>query len=321
MTRTFAANTVALVLALGLTVAAAWDPKIYGRNAGPVVPAGLPAAPAWRRASIPGGGEGLADATGYVVPLRPYQRIISTSTLTDRLLVELCEPTRVLAFSEAGARTSQWAYQYAGKAVVDSVGPIEALLALKPDLILMNSFGAFGRIAKLRAAGIEVFDLGQLRGVATLLPMAELLAELLGHPERGRRFTVGFRHRIDNVAAKLGARIRRRAMYIASIGSGLYGGAAGTSYHDVITYAGLTDAAAGRFSEWPRYSSEQILELAPDLIVTKEGMGRSVCAYPGMNFLPACAGEKGIIELPAALVDDPGPAILDAAEELFRRVY
>lgn len=320
MNKTSWTNGAALAVALGLTLVLAWDRTAVTRPATVAGPMMRHSARA--RVPLPGGGEGLPDATGHPVPLRPYNRIVSSSALTDRLLIELAEPDRVLAFSATGANSSPWAYQLAGKATVDALGPIEAVIALKPDLFLMNSFTAGGRVAKLRAAGIEVFDLGQLRGLATVLPMAETLADLLGHPERGQQFALSLERRMRSVAAGLPAQTpRRRALYLAIIGPRIFGGSTGTSYHDVITHAGLVDAAAGHFADWPGFSSEQILELAPDIIVTKDGMGPALCAYPGMGRLTACRSPGGVIELPAGLLDEPGPAMLDAAEALFARAY
>ena len=127
------------------------------------------------------------------MPLRRYTRIVSTNLVTDRLLLELAEPDRILAFSRAAAERPQDGYRYAGKLVVDGFGPVEALIALRPDLVLTNSFGTPGRSAKLRSAGIEVFDLGELRGVSSLVSAAKTLAELLGQPERGQNFARSFR--------------------------------------------------------------------------------------------------------------------------------
>src|SRR5206468_2187508 len=75
-----------------------------------------------RPVRLPSGEEALADAGGHLVPLRRYRRIVSTTMLADRLLAELAEPDRVLAFSAAGARASPWPWRYAGKPAVDGRG-------------------------------------------------------------------------------------------------------------------------------------------------------------------------------------------------------
>jgi hypothetical protein len=50
-------------------------------------------------------------------------------------------------------------------------------------------------------------------------------------------------------------------------------------------------------------------------------MSAAVCAFPGADHLAACHEPDRIIELPAELLDEPGPAMLEAAEAIYRRVY
>jgi iron complex transport system substrate-binding protein len=313
----FLANAGAFLGALGLAALLA-----PGRPHGPVVSAATPAESGnrSRRVGLPGGGYGLLDSTGHPVPLRPYRRIISTSMVTDQLLLELGEPDRVVAFSAASTRSSPAAHRFAGKAAIEGLDQLEAIIALKPDLVLMSRFGGPARANKLRAAGIEVFDLGELHGVSSLVPIAYWVGELLGHPERADRFVRSFRRRLAGVAASLGSRPRRSALYVAAIGPHLYGGTVGTSYHDVLVAAGLVDVAAAQFKDWPQYSAEQLMQLSPELLVTKEGMGNALCLHPGLERLAACAPGR-VIELPAGLIDDPGPGMLEAAERLFDKAY
>jgi iron complex transport system substrate-binding protein len=311
MMRATLANSCALVAAVALTVQLGHGHG-WARNGGPSASRGR--SPATSSAS-------LVDATGHPLPPRRYARIVSTNLVTDRLLLELAEPDRILAFSRAAAERPRDGYRYAGKPLVDGFGPLEALIALRPDLVLTNSFGTPGRAAKLRSAGIEVFDLGELRGVSSLVSAAKTLAELLGQAERGQNFARAFLQRMNNVAGALAGRLRKTALFLSIIGNQVQGGTSGTALHDILTAGGLIDVAAASYRGWPAYSAEQLLALAPDLIVTKQGMSAAVCAFPGADHLPACHEPDRIIELPAELLDEPGPAMLEAAEAIFRRVY
>ena len=98
-------------------------------------------------------------------------------------------------------------------------------------------------------------------------------------------------------------------------------GAVGTSYHDIMAAAGLVDVAAERYRDWPAYSAEQVLELDPEIIVTRAGVAAGICKYPGMDHIDPCRGKGRIIELPGELLDEPGLAMLEAAEELFVLAY
>jgi iron complex transport system substrate-binding protein len=317
--RTGATNSAALLLALAGTLALGWPRSRQlahiARTRAPAVD-GAPA-----RIALGNGALAIPDAAGHLVPLRHYQRIVSTNLVTDRLLVELCEPTRILAISRAAAERKRDGFRYQGMTTVDGFGPAEAMVALQPDLVLTNSFGSPGSAERLRSAGIEVFDLGELRGKRSLSYVALGLGELLGVPERAQRLVRDFTNRLRRVSADLGTRMPIRAMYLSTLGPDLQGGTRGTSYHDILVAAGLVDVAATEYRDWPAYAAEQVLALAPEIIVTREGFAEGICKYPGMDHAPPCKGQGRIVELPGELLDEPGLAILEAAETLYELVY
>jgi len=317
--RTSAANVLALLFAVALALVVAWprSDEAAGRRRVRTAHAGAAATPV----PLARGGFGVADASGTLVPLRRYQRVVSTNLVTDRLLVELCEPTRILAVSTAAAARKRDGYRYRGMTTIDGFGPPEAMVALRPDLVLTNSFGAPGSADRLRGAGIEVFDLGELRGESSLAYVVSSLGLLLGDGERAQRLVRGFSSRMRALRTRLGTRRPLRALYLSTLGPDLQGGTRGTSYHDIMAAAGLVDVAAETYRDWPAYSSEQVLALAPEIIVTREGFAAGICGYPGMDHIGPCRGQGRIVELAGELLDEPGLAMLEAAEELFELVY
>jgi iron complex transport system substrate-binding protein len=256
----------------------------------------------------------LADASGHVTRIRNFRRIVSGSTVADRLLVELCEPDRIVAFTAYGAAHSPFGYQYAGKKLLEG-SDVEEVIALKPDLVITNSFGTQARLARLRDAGIEVFDLGEARGLETLLADARSIGALVGHRERGERWATAFAQRFSRIAADIPVAERKRAIYLAVYGNQFFGAATGSSYHDILTHAGLVDAAAEHYSGWPKYSPEEVLELNPEVIVTKAGMRQVLCGHSELANLNACNRNR-VVEIASELLDDPGPTMLEVAEEL-----
>ncbi|WP_437877299.1 ABC transporter substrate-binding protein [Sorangium sp. So ce513] len=312
-------NYGALAGALALSAAAAALPRSSDQRA----PAGRQDAAARpvEAAAPEASPAALEDHAGALVPLRDFRRIASASTVADELLVELCEPDRVVAFTGYGARRSPRGYRYAGKARVEDTADVEALLALQPDLVILNGYGDPRRIARLREAGLTVYDLGPMRGLATLVSNAHEVAALVGHPERGRRLAAALVQGMAAVAADIQPPQRRRGMYLSGYGGRLFGGTAGTSYNDVLTSAGLIDAAAAAHRDWPEYTAEQVLTLDPDVLVTNTGMRKILCAQAGLERLRACSAPGGVVELDDALLGDPGPAMLEAAQTVRSAVY
>jgi iron complex transport system substrate-binding protein len=300
-------------LALLLTAAA-----FAGRSRG----APQPTAAAAGDATTPAAAQ-VVDAGGHALPRRAYHRIASTSRYADQLLLALAEPERVIALSHNGRAHDPDAFRYGARAELSSPGDVERLLSLHVDLLLVNHSGAPSELARVRGAGIAVFDLGEMRGVAALKTSILELAAALGDRSRGQRLWSRWSRRLAAVARDIAPEQRKRALYVASYAGKLYGGTAGTSYHDVLEAAGLIDIAAQRYRDWPNYDPEQLLALDPPLLVTELGMADPICESAWLHALSACARRSAgaIVELESNVLGDPGLGMLDAAEELRARVY
>jgi iron complex transport system substrate-binding protein len=305
MNSTHLLNGAALLVALGLALAAVAGAA--GRER------------ALAGAAVAGAAATVTDASGQPVPVRAWTRIASVSLTADAALVDCCEPERVAAFSSF--TTGPGAFRLGAKPRLHGLDDLEAVLALRPDLVLVAEVGAVAeRVARLRAAGITVFALAPMTGLEGYCQDLERVAAVLGAPDRGRRAATAHRRRLAAVAAGLppGA-VRPRAIYLAPIAGMLFGGTTGTSYHEVLIAGGCSDAAAARFSGWPQYTVEQILALAPAVVVTKAGCAAELARLPGLDAL--FAGGARVVEIDGDVLEHPGPPVVEAAEALFAAVH
>ena len=274
------------------------------------------------RIPLPGGGEGLQDAAGELVPIGSYQRIAGASTVSSQVLWAIAEPHRVVAFSRYSAEEGPDGFRFSGKTLLASLADVETLVALKPDLVFANTIADRAKAARLRDAGLRVFDLGNMKGLQTLYDDIAAIATLIGEERRGAALIERLRGRLQRLKAAAPAETRS-AIFLQVYGGKLYGGTKGSSYHDILDAAGLRDAAADVFTDWPQYDPEHVLELDPDIIVTLKGAGEGLCRQPGLSTLRACTGRGGgrLVEMNAGLLGDAGLGILDAAEVLQGLVY
>lgn len=252
-----------------------------------------------------GGAGGRADGMKEVGA--DFARIVSLGITTDAALAELCEPGRVVGVSAwtTGPLVRRWQ----GVPRLRGLDDLEAIIALAPDLVLVNTAGGEGdRLARLRAAGLRVEALGPMSGLDGYARDLAAVGDLLGRGDEGRAIATRLRDRLARVADP--AAPRPRALYLATWDGTLFGGTVGTSYHDVLIAAGCRDAAEGAFTGWPQFSAEQVLTLAPELVVTKVGMGERIAAI----------SRAPVVELPGELLEDPGPRLLEAAELLRDRL-
>jgi len=258
-----------------------------------------------------GEGENAAPGTTPTAATTRYQRIASASTVADPLLRDLCPADRLVAVS-ALTREGPQGHRYAAQAAIPSLEALEQIIGLSPEVLVVSNVGDARRVARLREAGIEVVDLGPPTGLASLKEDMLTLGELCGRRAAAEEMAATFEARLERVASD---GTRPRALYVTVYGGRYYGGTRGSSYHDVLRYAGLEDAAAGRFLGFPQYTVEQLLALDPAFLITKTGMGTALCADEALARLKACRNDD-VVEVDGAYLDDPGLGMLTAAERV-----
>lgn len=271
---------------------------------------------------LPNGEIALLDAGGHPVPLRAYKHIASGTSMVDDLLLALAEPERIAALTAYGRAHSADAHLYGTRPAVAGPGDLERLKQQGIDLLLLNHLGAPAELARVREVGIQVFNLGEMRGLVTLRGNIRAIALLLGDPARGERLLSKLERRLHAVSADIPAAKRKSAVYVSAYGGQLFGGGLRSSYHDVLTAAGLIDVAAGKFTDFPHYEPEHLLLLDPEIIVTQPASVALLCRISGLAHLRACAdGGRGVVGVDDELLSDPGLGMLDAAEAVREQVY
>ncbi len=315
---TRAVNVGAMAAALVLSMLSSWAAP----NASGAPVAGVrPSSRGLRVVKLADGTEALLDAGGHAVPRRNYRRIVAGSTVADELVVALCEPDRIAGLTKYSVQSAPHPHRFMGWPTHDGLNNVEQVVALRPDLVVTHGLSSSQSIVRLREQGVAVFDMGEMRGLSTLPGDVHELAWLLGDPARGDAYAERFTRQMAAVVRGLAKERRKSALYIAVYGDKLFGGTRGTSYHDVMTAAGLVDVAAVRYRDWPAYTAEDLLALDPEWIVTSIGMGAVLCRRPGLSRLRACSGAGAIAEIGAPLSASAGPPMLEAAEQLYERVY
>lgn len=320
MTSTDLLNAAGIALALALAAAAS---LVGGQDARLVQFAQVNASDEMHltvnRGTTVDGRPAIESSDGVMVPVGDYQRIMVASSMAADALLEVASPDRIVAIPTLLSQ-STFAFRYGDAETIDQLSDVEAVLSLRPDLVVFNRITESDVATRLRERGVEVFDLGSPTGANAWAHDVVTLGALLGQEQRGRDAAGGYLARLAAVAVEAPSTDRDTALVLASYGEQFFGGADGTSYHDVIEFAGLRDAAVG-FQGWPQYDPEDIVQLNPDWIVTTTGMERAICSHPVIKQLTACADNaKQVVGVPEAIFGDAGLRILDSAEFVHRRI-
>jgi iron complex transport system substrate-binding protein len=262
----------------------------------------------------------VTDATGTKVAAREYSRIVSTSTIADQVLIEIIDPARLLAVS-AHTRRTQKSEEYSDKIGVERARDIETIIELRPDIVFINNFVDRRHVERFKDAGLNVFDMGEMRGLQTLPANIRQVAAVVGVAARGEHLAERLLTELRAVSADIPEAERKRGLYVGIHGDRLYGGTEGTSFHDVIVAGGVIDVAAeAGFHSWPAFTNEQLLSLDPPWIITNPGTEEALCRHPGLESLEACKRDQ-VRSIETDLLTDPGLGMVEAARAVRTAIY
>jgi ABC-type Fe3+-hydroxamate transport system substrate-binding protein len=264
------------------------------------------------------GGGSRNPATG--APAAP-QRIVSLSPALTEVLFALGVGARVVGVTEyctypPEARTRPKVGGYANPSV-------EAVLALKPDLVVVSP-GPGNRDAAL---GIE------RAGVRVAVVPAETLddsyaaigalARECGVEQAGRDLVDRVHRKIDAVVARVGSLRRVPALFVVQFDPIIAAGR-GTLPSQLLELAGGANVVDA--PRYPRLGIESVAAAKPEVILQSRmdaagSDGRAeAAAWKRWSWIPAVAADR-VVVLPDDLALRPGPRVADAVEELAAIVH
>ena len=226
--------------------------------------------------------------------------VVSLNLCTDQLLV-LLAPDKIAAL-EPLARDPSISYVSAQAAVLPRVrADAEAVLALKPDMVLAGRYGAQSTLALLRARGVRVVQVADAENFAAVGLQVMQVAGVLGRERQGRLLVTDMWRRLAAVRPRRGTAVLWEAGGW-SAGPGSFGDA-------VLRAAGLQDVGTGG-----RIGVEALLAVRPTVLVTEQA-----AQFPSMAtdlaWHPALAGMVRRV-VPPALLICAGPWSVGAVEIL-----
>ncbi len=264
----------------------------------------------------------VPDARGEAVPVAHYARIVSLHAVADHLVPELVEPERLVGITSSTRDHHPEGWRFTQRVTIDHPHSVEAILALRPDLVILSNFVDEALVSRLREQDIAIFDLGDMRGITSTVEDIRVLGALLDQRERAARLEDRYRRELAALERAVPDEAMPEGIYLSVYGDAFFGGTTGTSYADLLRIAGVADLAGAKgYREWPQYTTEQLLQLDPALIITQEGMGAAICGHAVLQRLEACSPSGRIVELPGRYHTDPGLGVVPAAQSIQELVH
>jgi iron complex transport system substrate-binding protein len=198
---------------------------------------------------------------------------------------------------------------------------VEAILALKPDLVLAAGMHAVTVVPRLAARGVPVF-VAHPRTLDDLVDGMARIAAIVGMPSVAAPYLTSCRARIAAVVSRSLLARQRPLIYVEFSPDGHTGGPQSV-LDDLVVKAGGVNLGGVARVEWPVLSGDTVRRFDPDAVVIAQYPGSataaSVAARDGWDRLAAVKGGR-LWEIDAGAIKRPGPGLLDGLEILARLI-
>ena len=247
------------------------------------------------------------------------KRIVSLNLCADQYLIALADPGQIAALTQYSRDPAMSYYAERARSLPISTRSAEEVLMLRPDLIVGVPYRQREALAPLKARGVPIVDLPKKDGIAGIDETIALIAEAIGHPERGRALTASIRARLARLGPPPGR--GRVAAYYQRRG---YLTGAGTLVDEMMRRVGLVNLAAKLdLRTLSRLSIERMAMARPDFLIVESASTRTIDRGTEMLNHPllnrAVPPDRRLV-LPQALTVCGGPAYPEAVELLAAQV-
>jgi iron complex transport system substrate-binding protein len=290
----------------------------------PLLAACAPATPAATPTPAP---IAVIDGTGRTVTLvAPAQRIVTLAPSNTEILFAIGAGDRLIGRDDYS--------DYPAEALsVPSIGSLypsvnaEAVVALKPDLVLAAGITSDADVQALADLGLTVYKTSKAAGLEDIYKDISAVGQLTGTAEAAERLVADLRARVDAVTAKTSGLGNKPVVFYevdATEPAKPWTAGTGTFIDELLTLAGGVNAG-NVGADYFQISLEQLVTQDPDVIVlgsaTYGGQTPELVAQrAGWQNLQAVTN-NAVYTFDDNLVSRPGPRVVDGLEALAKLIH
>ena len=259
----------------------------------------------------------VTDDRGITVTLaQPPQRIVS-------LLPSLTEGVCGMAQCQRLVGVDRYSNYPASVQALPQLGGgmdpnIEAILALKPDLVLVAASSRAS--ARLEALGLKVVAL-ETKNHADVRRVLRVLGLLLAvPPEQGAdRLWRIIDASVSAASQSLSAKAKNTRVYF-EVSRGPYAAGESSFIGETLTRLGVKNVVPASLGPFPKLNPEFIVRANPDLIMAGNRSMQAMTSYPGWGSIKAVKNQRicSFSNEEADVVVRPGPRMAEAARIMAR---
>jgi len=272
----------------------------------------------------------LTDGLGRAVTLAdPAQHIVSLAPSSTEILFAIGAGGQVIG------RDRNSDYPEDAKKITDIGGSdisaqlnAEAILALKPDLVLAANITPPEQIKTLEDLGITVFMLPNPTDLDGMYTNLRTAAQLTGHIAETETLIASLQARVETVEGKL-ANVTEKPLVFYEIDStdakAPWTSGPGTFIDTLIGMAGGRNVGSSLADPWSQISLEELVRQNPDVIVLGDAVWGGITPElvkqrAGWESMNAVKSGK-IFPFDDNLLSRPGPRLVDGLEALAKLLH
>ena len=269
----------------------------------------------------------VTDGLGREVKLgSPARRVVSLAPSNTEILFAIGAGSEVVGRDELSDYPAQVS---SIQSVGGSMGNFstEAIVALKPDLVLATGINTPEFVKSLESLGLTVYYLSNPTTLEGMYANLETVGELTGHVDETAALIQSLKARVAAVDTKLaGISVRPSVFYEldATDASKPYTAGPGTFIDALIQRAGGVNVASTLKDQYPQISLEELVVLNADIILLSDAAygetPQKVAARAGWGTLAAVKNGK-IYPFDYHLLSLPGPRLVDGLEQLAKLLH
>jgi iron complex transport system substrate-binding protein len=251
----------------------------------------------------------VTDDRGAVITFdQPPQRIVSLLPSLTETVCELGQCARLVG-------VDRYSNFPASLSAVPKVGGgldpnIEAIVALKPDVVLMATSSRAGE--RLRSLGMKVVAL-EPKTHADVQRVMLKLGQVLGVADAQKIWRV-IDAGVSAAAQSLPASVKSTRVYF-EVNQGPYGASESSFIGETLTRLGVQNILSATLGPFPKLNPEYIVRANPDLIMVGARSADGMAQRPGWGSLRALRDQR-LCVFPVAQSDvlvRPGPRMAEGA--------
>jgi len=258
----------------------------------------------------------LKDMAGHDVALSGVpERIVSLCAAGTEILFALGEGDHLVG---VGAQ-SDYPEQVKDIAQVGGADApdVDAIVALKPDVVLADNDLQSEIIAQLEEQGIPVVC-SEAASYEDIYTSIALIAQLTGAEAVDLVFNMREQVQAVTDAVALSDSSDMTVYYVLAFGGdGNRTTGPGSLVNSLIQMAGGVPATKDADSPWPRYTTDEVVALDPDVLLVADSVNiDDLCAAEGYCEL-AAVQEGRVYQMDSGLIERAGPRVGEALQQVY----